>query len=87
MNYLNMKNTFFIGVSQILIAIAVCIFAAVVFITAQQYLPLANKFLDLKGRQDCATSYRLTFSEKASNTVVSRPIDDLYAKCLTEKGI
>jgi len=82
-----MKNTFFTGLGQILIAIAIGVFAAVIFLTAKEYLPLATRFLELKARQDCAISYRLDYTDKNANTVVSRPIDDLYTKCLTEKGI
>ena len=78
-----MKNTLLIGVGQILTAVAIGALVAVVFIS----LPRVDRYLNLMATQDCATSYRLAFTDKATTTTISRPIDDLYRKCLTEKGL
>lgn len=78
-----MKNTLLIGIGQILTAAAIAALAGVLF-TA---LPRLDRYLKLMATQDCATSYRYQFTDKATTTTISRPIDDLYRKCLTEKGL
>ncbi len=78
-----MKNTVIIGIGQIVIAAAIGFLAIVVLIA----LPKIDRYLNLMATQDCASSYRLEFVDKNNNTTISRPIDDLYRKCLTEKGL
>lgn len=50
------------------------------------YQPLLKQYLELKARQDCAQSYRLEFTD-STNTTIIRPVEDLYATCLSEKGL
>jgi hypothetical protein len=62
---------------------------AVIFlaVTLSQYLPKVDTYLQLKGRQDCATSYHLEYEDTKNKTRIVRPVEDLYQRCLTEKGI
>jgi hypothetical protein len=50
-------------------------------------LPQVTRFLDLKARHDCASDYRLEFRDQATNTTITQPVEDLYQKCLAEKGV
>lgn len=75
-----MKNTLS-AIAQMLIAVSITAMAVVMYL----YMPQVASFLELKGRHDCAQDYRLDFTDE--KTTVSRPVDDLYAKCLSEKDI
>jgi|GEM_PF-1550462 len=82
-----MKNTLYIGIGQIVAQLlmvgSITAFVGIVFTT----LPRVDRYLILKATQDCANTYRLQFTDKSGSTTISRPIDDLYRKCLTEKGL
>lgn len=69
------------AIAQILIAVAIVVMAVVMYL----YMPKVEQFVENTARHECAQDYRLNFTD--DNTTVSRPIDDLYAKCLTEKNI
>ena len=77
------KQNLSFDLSSVLIAIGLLAIAAVLYM----YLPKLNRYLDLKARQDCAESYRLQYVDQKANTTVIRPVDDLYKKCLAEKGL
>ncbi len=80
-----MKNVLS-GVGQLLIAVAIFALAGVLAGVLVMSLPRVDRYLNLMATQDCAMSYRLEFADK-TGTTISRPIDDLYRKCLTEKGL
>lgn len=70
-------------IASLLLAISIAAIAGVLYL----YFPLATRFLDYKARQDCAVSYRLEFTDVATNTTITQPVEDLYKACLSEKGI
>ncbi len=87
---MNQKETtshVLIGVSHVIAQFVLAL--ALALVAGSLYLSLSrvDRFLNLKAQQDCATSYKLEFIDKSSNTTITRPIDDLYRKCLTEKGV
>ena len=71
------------ALAQILIAGAI----ASIAYAAMQYIPTAQKFVDNTAKHDCAMEYRLEFLDAKANTTVSRPIEDLYQECLTDKKV
>ncbi len=75
-----MQNTLS-AIAQMLIALAIIAVAVVMYL----YMPKVSQYLEQTARHDCAQDYRLAFTD--NNTTVSRPVDELYAKCLSEKGI
>ena len=40
-----------------------------------------------KARHDCAQDYHMEYLDPTTNTTIIKPIDDLYAQCLRQKGI
>ena len=44
-------------------------------------------FNENKARHDCAIAFHLEFYDQNTATTVVKPIDDLYAQCLAEKGL
>jgi hypothetical protein len=71
------------AVAQILIALGLFAIAAVMYLGITE----AKSALKNQARHACAQDYRLEYFDQSTNTTVVKPIDDLYGKCLTEKGI
>ncbi|MDQ3008275.1 MAG: hypothetical protein M3Q81_01640 [bacterium] len=66
---------------------ALCSVALIVWLFL--LMPSIQTYLKNQAIQDCATSYRLEFTEAvaSSSTKVVRPLDELYENCLAEKGL
>ncbi len=45
-----------------------------------------DKYLEFKARYDCAEISRFTITSTKDNTTVYYPVEDIYRKCLNEKG-
>jgi hypothetical protein len=71
------------AVSQIVIALGLFAIAGVMYLGITE----AKTALKNQARHACAQDYRLEYIDQSTNTTVVKPIDDLYGKCLTEKGI
>lgn len=70
-------------VQTLLTTLGLVAIAAVLFLGVSEF----KKYNDLKARHDCAQDYHLEFYDQNTATTVIKPIDDLYAVCLTEKGL
>lgn len=71
------------AVAQILIALSLFAIAGVAYLGLTE----AKVALKNQARHACAQDYHLEYLDQATNTTVIKPIDELYGKCLTEKGI
>lgn len=40
-----------------------------------------------KARHECAQDYHMEYLDTATNTRIIKPIDELYAQCLKDKGL
>ncbi len=49
-------------------------------------LQRVDKYLELKARDDCAEISHFTVIVAKDNTTVSYPVEEVYRKCLNEKG-
>lgn len=77
-----MKETF-TAIGTVLMAIALFALAGVLF----SYKTEVGQFVKNQATHDCAQDYKLQFMQPEQNTTISKPIDDLYKKCLQEKGV
>lgn len=68
------------NIASLLSALAFIGLVVIMYLVGTQYL--ANQ-----ARHDCAQDYQLSFNDTATNTQISQPVEDLYKKCLTEKGL
>lgn len=77
------RKTHMKTVAQILTAIGILAIAAVMYLGITE----AKTALKNQARHACAQDFRLEYFDQSTNTTIVKPIDDLYSKCLTEKGI
>lgn len=68
------------ALAQIMIAVAIIVLAFVV----ASFKPQVENYLKLKARHDCATDFRLEYTDEKTSTKVINPIEDKYQKCLLE---
>lgn len=71
------------AVAHILIALGLFAIAGMMYLGITE----AQAALKNQARHACAQDYKLEYFDQNTNTTVTKPIDDLYSQCLTEKGI
>lgn len=72
--------------SNLLTPFVLAAIAAILAVGIYLGLQKADKYLELKARADCSTVSRHQISIPTDNVVVYYPIEDMYKKCLDEKG-
>lgn len=73
-------------VSIIGFIILTAVLAAVFFVATDKFAVLRKQEIENEARFQCAQSSRYQVTE-ATGVIVWYPVNDLYIKCLNEKGI
>jgi hypothetical protein len=73
-------------VSVIGFIILTAVLAAVLLVATDKFATLREKEIENEARFQCAESSRYQVTD-ASGAIVWYPVNDLYIKCLNEKGI
>jgi len=69
-------------ITNILLAAIAVILAVGIYAALER----ADKYLEFKARADCAAVSKHQVTIESDGVVVSYPVEDIYRKCLDEKG-
>ncbi len=69
------------------ITIGLSILALAVVVVAMQYIWIKEQEVKNEARFACAQSSRYQTTDKSTGATVWYPVQDLYEKCLREKGL